>query len=190
MRTRPLIVGGLAIVVSAGSPPVIAQSRGYRATISTTDYGVPHVLAADLASAGFGFGYAHASQDLCTIADRWVTVAAERSRYHGIEGPRDARQPVTNLQSDFYWKWIIDQDLVGRALSQPPPHGPTPEVRALVRGYAAGYNHYLARTGVANLPDRRCRGKAWVRPITERDVYLRSLHTTALTVSRWIGPMT
>ena len=40
------------------------------------------------------------------------------------------------------------------------PNGPRPEVRELVRGYAAGYNRYLRETGVGNLPDPACRGKS------------------------------
>lgn len=165
-------------------------AAGLQAEIRTTSYGVPHVKATTLAGAAFGLGYAFAKADLCTVADRWVTVRGERSRFFGIEGRRDGRQAVTNLQSDFYWKRILDSDLVGKELSQAPPLGPTPEVREMVRGYAAGYNKYLRDVGVANLPDKRCRGKEWVRPITEQDVYLRALHWNMLTSARWIGPMT
>ena len=42
-----------------------------------------------------------------------------------------------------------------------------------MRGYVAGYNAYLRDTGVDRLPDPRCRGKAWVRPITEMDAFRR-----------------
>jgi acyl-homoserine-lactone acylase len=184
MRYLALLL--LQLVIAS---PTVAQQKPFKARISTTAYGVVHVKAQDLAGAGFGHGYALAASDICTIADRWVTVRAERSRYFGIEGVRDGRQTVTNLQSDFYWQWLIDRDLVGSVLSQSPPVGPIPEVRDLVRGYVAGYNYYLARTGVANIPDPRCRGKAWVTPISERDVYLRAFHTVALTTAGWIGPM-
>ena len=163
---------------------------GLQAEIRTTSYGVPHVKATTLEGVAFGLGYAFAKADLCTVADRWVTVRGERSRFFGIEGRRDGRQAVTNLQSDFYWKRIIESDLVGKELGQAPPLGPTPEVREMVRGYVAGYNKYLRDIGVANIPDTRCKGQAWVRPITERDVYLRALHWNMLTSSRWIGPMT
>ena len=43
----------------------------------------------------------------------------------------------------------------------------------MVRGYAAGYNAYLRKRGVRNLPDPRCRGKAWVGPITALDLWRR-----------------
>ncbi len=175
---------GLALGLSPahGQGPLQAEIR-------TTAFGVPHVLAQDLAGAGFGFGYAFAKGDLCTVADRWVTVRGERSKYFGAEGVRDGRQTVTNLQSDFYWKRILDLDVVGGELRQAAPLGPTPMVRDLVRGYVAGYNRYLAEVGVAGIPDRRCRGKPWVRPITEEDVYLRALHWNIYTSARWIGPM-
>ena len=186
MRTR-LVLWAVLL-----TPPVVAlkaQPAPLAARIRTTSYGVPHVLAKDMAGAGFGFGYAFAREELCTVADRWVTVRGERSRFFGPEGVRDGQQEATNLQSDFYWKRVLALDLVGRELRQAPPVGPTPEVRELIRGYAAGYNRYLADVGVAGIPDPRCRGKAWVRPITEEDVYLRALHWTGLTSRRWIGPM-
>ena len=151
------------------------------ATIRTTSYGVPHILAADYAGLGFGLGYAFTKDNICEIADRWVTVNGERSRYFGADTkvpfghvPFTARP--SNLSSDFFWKRVLDQDLVGRQLLLAPPLGPTLEVRELVRGYAAGYNRYLSDTGVDRLSDPRCRGAAWVRPITEKDVYLRALH--------------
>src|SRR5688572_14753339 len=156
------VVGLIVMHGAAGLGNLVAQSGApLKAEIRTTSYGVPHVRAADLAGAGFGLGYAFARADLCTVADRWVTVRGERSKYFGAEGARDGRQTVTNLQSDFHWKRILAVDLIGQELRQPPPLGPTPEVRELVRGYAAGYNRYLGDVGVANLPDRRCRGKPW-----------------------------
>ncbi|MHB1327023.1 MAG: penicillin acylase family protein [Gemmatimonadales bacterium] len=180
------LIGGVHDASSQRGPA--GEGAPLRARISTTAYGVPHVSAENLAGVGFGHGYAIAATDLCTIADRWVTVRAERSRFFGIEGRRDGRQTVTNLQSDFYWQWLIDRDIVGEELRQPPPSGPIPEVREIVRGYVAGYNHYLEQVGVANLPDSRCRGQDWVRPISERDVYLRALHTAMMLNANWIGP--
>ena len=42
-----------------------------------------------------------------------------------------------------------------------------------MRGYVAGYNKWLAETGVDNITDPRCQGAGWVRPITEMDAYRR-----------------
>lgn len=170
------VLGGLIAVVAI---TVAIQARPESMTtaqIRTTSYGVPHVLADDFTGAGYGIGHAFAEANICEIADRWITVNAQRSRYFGSDETVQGRNSSTNVASDFHWARLLDMDVVGRELRQPPPLGPIPEVRDLVRGYVAGYNKYLADVGVDNIPDPRCRGKEWVRPITEMDVYLRSLH--------------
>ena len=55
-----------------------------------------------------------------------------------------------------------------------------------MRGYVAGYNRYLENTGVDSLPDPTCRGKAWVRPIDEIDVY-RYFYKLALLASQGVA---
>ena len=47
-------------------------------------------------------------------------------------------------------------------------------MRRIEAGYVQGYNRYLASVGGAQgVPDPTCRGRAWVRPITVQDSYLR-----------------
>jgi acyl-homoserine-lactone acylase len=177
------LAAGIGIAVPAMNAPA---SGALEAEIRTTSYGVAHIVAKDLAGVGFGQGYALASTDICEIAGRWVTVNAQRSRYFGEDDllpTYGERSTTTNLQSDFFWEWIIDGDVIGRELREAPPRGPTAEVREIVRGYVAGYNLYLRKTGVDKLPDARCRGAAWVRPITEKDVYLRALHWSLFATS-------
>src|SRR5262245_24084777 len=169
-----LAVVGILVVRTTGS--AAGSGSSFSADIRTTSYGVPHILAKDLSGAGFGVGYAFAQSNICEIADRWVTVSAQRSKYFGSDGIVESPGRSTNLESDFLWARLLDMDVVGQQLQQAPPMGPTQDVRDLIRGYVAGYNKYLEEMGVANLPDPRCRGKEWVRPITEKDVYLRSLH--------------
>ena len=72
------------------------------------------------------------------------------------------------------------------AVGAAPPGGPRQEIRDGVRGYVAGYNRYLADTGVDNLPDPTCRGKPWVRPITEIDAY-RRFYQLALLASQGVA---
>lgn len=147
------------------------------ATIRETSYGVPHILAADLKGAGYGMGYAQARLAICDIAGRFVTVRGERSLFFGPDaGVPDGPARVSNLESDFFWQRIRDAGLVEKELAQPEPVGPSADLREMIDGFAAGYNRYLADTGVANLPDKRCRGKAWVRLITSEDLYLRAMH--------------
>ena len=153
-----------------------AGDDGLHATIKRTEYGVPHIRATDWESLGYGYAYAFAEDNLCTIADSYVTVAGERSRYFGPDASwRFSGNGATfnNLDSDFYFTKINDSGIVEDLISRDPPQGPLPEIKQAVAGYVKGYNDYLADTGVDNLPDERCRGADWVRPITEIDVYRR-----------------
>ncbi len=144
--------------------------------IRRTEYGVVHVKANDYEGIGYGYAYAFAEDNLCVIAESYVTVNGERSKYFGPDQswPFYANTTVNNnLDSDFFFKLLIAEQRVEKLLALPPPNGPLPGVRELVRGYVAGYNRYLADVGVEHLPDPTCRGAAWVRPITELDVYRR-----------------
>lgn len=147
-----------------------------KSKIVRTRYGVPHITAGNLTSLGFGYGYAFAQDDLCTIADSYVTVAGQRSKYFGPDGEWTFSGNGTvnnNLDSDFYYRSVNRSGVIERLMHSAPPKGPLPGVKKVVRGYVRGYNAYLRRTGVDSLPDPRCRGASWVRPISAMDVYRR-----------------
>jgi acyl-homoserine-lactone acylase len=161
-----------------------ASAAPLKATISRDDHGIPNIIGDNFADIGYGYGYAIAQDNICELAETYVTVRGERSRYsgdgvQGTFGPdgsylqRGNGFSANNLNSDFFYQRIIDDHTVEQLLAQPPPDGPVDEIREGVRGYVAGYNRYLAETGVDNLPDPRCRGAAWVKPITEMDAYHR-----------------
>lgn len=155
-----------------------AASGGYQATIVRTAYGVPHITASDFGSLGFGYGYALASDDLCTMAQIYVTVEGERSRYFGpganVAGPAAAGGTISNLDSDVFWQSVIGRRVIPRLLAvRTGPGAVGPQVRQLMAGYVAGYNDYLAAVGGSGgVPDATCRGQAWVQPITALDAYL------------------
>jgi acyl-homoserine-lactone acylase len=170
-------LAAIALPATAGAAPATAKDgKGPRATIRWTAHGIPHILAHSWKGLGFGYGYAFASQNICTIADSYVTVDAERSRFFGPDKSWTFRGNgfrFNNLDSDFFFQKVIDEGAVEGLLKLAPPRGPKPQVKRIARGYAAGYDRYLRRVGVENLPDPRCRGKDWVRPITVKDVYRR-----------------
>jgi acyl-homoserine-lactone acylase len=170
-RTLSLLLLGATLLLAAAFPALAASKDHYRAEIRRTTGDVPHIKARDFGSLGFGYGYAYAQDQLCEYASMIVTVKGQRSRYFGS----DAESPTggTNLQSDFFWQRIKDAKTVEKLLRRRAPHGPARAVRQNIKGFAAGYNAYLRKTGRANLPDPTCRGKAWVRPITALDVYRR-----------------
>ncbi|WP_431925928.1 penicillin acylase family protein [Nonomuraea jabiensis] len=160
------------MVVVRTDAPALADDGRYSAEIRRTEYGIPHISAKDYGGLGFGYGYAFAQDNLCVLASWVVTLRGERSRYFGPQAKSDDPvRPVANLVSDVYYKSVADSGVVPRLLARRSPVGPTDELRRLVDGYVAGYNRYLERTGVANLPDPTCRGKAWVGPITATDMW-------------------
>jgi acyl-homoserine-lactone acylase len=150
-----------------------AAPSGGRVIIRRTEYGIPHILASGYRGLGYGYGYAFAEDNLCTMAQHVVTLRGERSQYFGpnADSGNQEEPASTNLASDVYYRTVLSAAVLRRLLAQPAPFGPTPQVRALVAGYTAGYDRYLRDTGVAHLPDPTCRGAAWVRPITALDVW-------------------
>ena len=170
-----LLVTGVLVAISA--PLAGGQTSGLWAEIRRTEYGIPHILANDWQSLGFGTGYAFAQDNICTIAETYVTVDGERSRFFGpdesyVQEALGIR--VNNLDSDLFFRQIIDSHVIDRMLAEPPPLGPEPAVLQDVQGYVEGYNRYLSDVGGSSgVPDPRCQAQPWVRPITVDDVYRR-----------------
>ncbi|WP_052665159.1 penicillin acylase family protein [Nitriliruptor alkaliphilus] len=158
--------------------------EGYAATIRRTEFGIPHILAADYGDMGFGYGYAFAEDNICTAADFYVTVRGDRSRFFGPDGSWTFHGNGTthgNLDSDAYYRAINASGRIEELLDQPPPHGPSDGLVEGVRGYVAGYNRYLADVGGPDgISDPACAGQEWVRPITEHDAYLRFYQLASL----------
>jgi acyl-homoserine-lactone acylase len=175
---------GLALVaVVAAVATISASTAGASApsrptvVIRWTSYGIPHIEATTYEGAGEGYGYAFAQDDICTMANDYLTVTAQRSKWFGPDGTYQQRGnsvTVSNLDSDFFFQRIIDSGIVPKLLARKPPYGPLPGVRELVAGYVQGYNRYLASVGGSKgIPDARCRGRKWVRPINQMDVWMR-----------------
>jgi len=145
----------------------------WSAEIRRTRDGIPHIRAADWGSLGFGFGYAQAQDNLCTLADAFVTYRGERSAYFGPE----ARPPASatfgqprNIDADFFFRLMGEQAAVDRYRAAQPA-----ELRNLIDGFANGYNRYLTDLNAGAFPNAHaaCRGKPWVGKIGADDIYLR-----------------
>ncbi|MEV7083496.1 penicillin acylase family protein [Streptomyces sp. NPDC093516] len=184
-RWRRLVLGATALFTAASAlPAAAAQDReraeqrpshgGLSAVIRYTEYGIPHIVARDHAGLGFGTGWAQAADEVCTLADGFVTLRGERSRYFGADAPAggDLSAARTNLASDLYFRGVRQSRTVERLLEKPAPVGPSREVRDLMRGWAAGYNAWLRQRKIT---DPACAGASWVRPVTAADVAARGL---------------
>ena len=181
MRLRMLAaIAAIAALVGSAAPALASAPPGSRgpaagqltAQIRYTTGGIPHILARNWEDLGFGYGYAFAKDNICTMANDYITVEAQRSRYFGPKGSYVQRGNgfvENNLESDFFFQQIIDSRIVQR-LEQ----GLNPDEKQTEEGYVKGYNSYLAHVGGAKgVPDPTCRGKSWVKPITLFDSYLR-----------------
>ncbi len=187
LLTAPLLIAVPGPAVSSASESATNDAAGghYRAKIRRTAHGIPHIKADGYGSLGFGYGYAFAEDNVCELAEQLLTASGRRSRFLGPDGSYvELGTPINNLVSDFYYGSMAQAGTVERLLRRgrnDSPPGPSRDARALVQGYAAGYNQYLRDTGVDRLPDPRCRGAAWVQPIRALDLW-RSIHRLATLV--------
>ncbi len=150
------------------------QAPRFEATITRTKHGIPHVVADDWGSLGYGHGYATATTNLCNLADTLVTGRGERSRWFGPDRRYDDRVTLsaTNLQTDALFTDIHDRRVVEKLLAN-PRRGPGQQARAMVRGYVAGINEYIRDVGGRRgVTDPACRGAGYIRPdATALDVW-------------------
>ncbi|MCP3325018.1 acyl-homoserine-lactone acylase [Aeromonas hydrophila] len=181
MRT-PFPLTLLGCLVLAGCQENSSEpdpARHYDVTLTYTEQGVPHIKANDYASLGFGAGYAHAEENLCTLSEQIMKLRGEKSRWLG------AGEQQRNLLSDVGYRSL---DLPAQAAAL---YGRlAPGARHLIEGYVAGFNHSLSgRAGPADYPSP-CRGAEWVEPITPTQLLAYHLDLAQLASGRsFIGAM-
>ncbi|GLP65455.1 penicillin amidase [Streptomyces sp. TUS-ST3] len=194
MRTRPrrAVVAAVALFAAVGTLPAAAAQDQHRqqntrhpshgglsATIRYTEYGIPHILARNYADLGFGTGWAQAADQVCTLADGFVTVRGERSRFFGADAAADSAlsSATKNVSSDLYFRGVREAGTVEKLMATPAPLGPSRAVKDLMRGFAAGYNTWLQKNRIT---DPACRGADWVRPVSVQDVAARNFALAVL----------
>lgn len=133
----------------------------YDATVRITRHGIPHVVADDWASLGYGSGYATAASSICNLADTLLTARGERSKYLGPDARYDDQVSLdaSNLEVDAFVTDLHNRHVVEDLLASPA--GPTARAKQLVRGYVAGINRWIRDNEVT---DPVCAGAAWITP--------------------------
>lgn len=186
-RRRLAVLLAAALTVTLAPTALASAEANYDVTVRETAYGIPHITAKDFGSLGYGYGHEVASATICTLADSYTTVRAQRSKYFGPDGSYvfvGNGVTVNNLNSDYFFQQINDDKRIEKLMAQPAPYGPSKEVRELSKGYAAGYNRYLEDVGGSKgISDPTCKGKPWVTPIEEIDVYRRFFQLAMLASS-------
>jgi acyl-homoserine-lactone acylase len=178
-----------ALLTASGVAAADTADDAYHVTIRRTAHGIPHIIAGDYRSLGYGYAYAFAQDAICPMADQYVTVDAQRAATFGPDATYDLSgangTKPKNLDSDIFYAKIIKQGTVERLIATPPDKGgPEPEVSQVVEGYVAGWNRYLRDVGGADgIKDPACHGASWVHPLTAIEVWRRFYQLSLLASS-------
>jgi penicillin amidase/acyl-homoserine-lactone acylase len=111
--------------------PVLAAAAKYDATILRDRYGVPHVRGRRDADAAFGLAYAHAEDDFATLQR---ALLAARGRLATLDG-------VSATENDYLVQLLGIWDAIAAHYETDL----SAETRALLDGYATGFNLYAAQ---------------------------------------------
>jgi len=131
-----------------------AEER-YSVDIRWTSYGIPHVLANDWGSLGYGFAYASAVDGICVFAKELSTANGTLSADFG---PSDE-----HFVSDVFHHSILTAERLAHHRT-----ALTADAVEYNEGFKAGYNRYL-RDYAGKMP-ASCNGKDWVRPLEDSDL--------------------
>lgn len=164
----------------------VSSPLKYDATVTRTELGIPHIRsnrADDIASVGYGLGYAFAEDNLCTMLDDIVTIRGERAQFFGRAGtytiPANG-STANNVDSDFFWRSIVTPKAIARFRADA-----LPEARAATTGFKDGFNRYLGELAAGAHPGRHaaCAQGAWLRPLDDDDLYRRYIRLGVLASS-------
>jgi acyl-homoserine-lactone acylase len=149
----------------------------YEAEIRYTSYGVPHIKADNYSSLGYGVGYAHAQENLCTLSEQIMKLKGEKSFYLG------AGTGNSNVISDLGYK-ALELPQQSEVLFSKT----TDKAQAIMTGYAAGFNRSLSeRLSPEDYPTP-CKGAEWVKEITPQDLLAYQLDISLLASGRTMAP--
>lgn len=125
-----------------------AAASAYDARIVRDRYGVPHIFGKRDADAAFGLAYAHAEDDMATIAEV----------LHFVRGALGERTGKTGAVTDYLVAALhVWEDVAAKYESDL-----SADTRAVLEGYAAGLNLYCAET--------RDRCAPGVAPVSGKDI--------------------
>ena len=143
------------------------DSIKYRAEITWTKYGIPHIKASDYGGLGYGEAYASAVDNVCNMALALISAKGELSEHLG-SGYEDE-----NIHKDLVLKALKMSEKGSSAFEEQPIN-----IKEWISGYAAGYNRYLTESQ-GNF-DSWCDHADWIKPASPQDFmtqYVALVHT-------------
>jgi penicillin amidase len=133
-----LIIAGPVFLTPApqGAEPVPSLAR--QVTIYRDRFGIPHVHGRTDAAAAFGFGYAQSEDYFAQLEDNFIRAAGRRAEVLG-------KSAVAELLGES----AVAEDRMNRLLEIPKTAQEEyrhldPRMRAIVDGFVAGINYYIA----------------------------------------------
>ncbi|MEO1221398.1 MAG: penicillin acylase family protein, partial [Pseudomonadota bacterium] len=151
---RVLVQGAGALLASTAlTGAAIADDHNpFKADITRTTHNIAHIEADTWEGVGYGVAYAYAQDNICMLAEEFVSVRGERSLYYGPEGKNVlGLRGADNLTSDIFFRSQIDLPALRAGAEKQ-----SDATKALMAGYVAGYNRYLFDNPVSTLPEE-CR---------------------------------
>lgn len=148
----------------------------YSATVTKTEFGIPHITADSWGSLGFGEAYTAAEDQVCNMALALVQSRGESAAVFG-PGPKNR-----NASRDIVVKALAISEKAQRALAEQ-----TPQIREWIEGYAAGYSQYV--TEQQGSFGAWCDQADWVQPATAED-FMAQYVTLVYTLPRIAGAIT
>jgi acyl-homoserine-lactone acylase len=145
--TLLIFIGGVALGFFNCMKKLPTKSIADQVIIRRDTFGIPHIFGENEEAAAFGFGYAQAEDHLMTIARRLIRGRGEEAKYFGPIG----------ISNDFAMKQFNNLEEAQKGLELVGP-----SFRAVLRGYAAGLNAYIAANR-DRLPD-------WLPSFTDADI--------------------
>lgn len=158
---------GITMIALAGCQTETKNSLQYQVEITRTEFGIPHIKAANYGSLGYGEAYASAQDHVCNMAVALMSAKGETAQYLG------AGHDSAYVHSDMVIKALKIPDKGREALSAQPER-----IKEWIGGYAAGYNRYLKDS--SGEFGSWCDNAPWVRPASAEDFmtqYVALVHT-------------
>src|SRR5665213_2797900 len=118
----PAVMASCSTSSTSSSPT--NQTLSSTVKITRDSSGIPHITAPNFTALGYGEATAFSQDNFCTLAEDFVTVNAQRSKYFGpnnLSLNYSAGAYDTNLNSDFFWQSVKSSKLLSRELHQAPP---------------------------------------------------------------------
>jgi acyl-homoserine-lactone acylase len=133
-----LLISAVALPARPSRPDDSVPPLARQVTIYRDQFGIPHVHGKSDAATAFGFGYAQSEDYFVRLEDNFIRAAGRRAEVLG-----------KSVVAEFLGESAVAEDRMNRLLeipkiAQEEYRRLDPRMRAIVDGFVAGINYYIA----------------------------------------------